>query len=434
MIGLTIALIMEAYILYNIKKPEKMIFMGFYLSLFSLALKTILHAPSFIYYFMDLNNIILVINIYLSKRNKATIKKKYIPLICCITLFLIIGVLTSIVNKTKIYLIIWSLRGYLRFFIFFCATICFMKKKYITKIYKSLFPIIILNTLMSIYQYRLNIFQDLIGGVFGCEFGVNSYSMTFFIIACAYYIDAYINKKETLIKVGISMICIFICVILADLKGFYFIFIIEFLTIMIFNKIKLRNIVISAVILIGAVIVFYACNSFYDSTNIFDLEYINYYLTKSSYSYTKNSINRTDGIEIINRLFNFETMEKFFGLGLGSGEFCAYFESDIFRLYSSTHYFWFLYSWLYLETGYIGIILYCLIHLIMFKQLLTNLKIQRNTSIVLRVGLAILTSFIVLIIYNSSLRTDCSYMLYMMLGIAYRCIEEKGDKDNEFDI
>ena len=433
MIGLMIAVLMEVAILYNVKKPSKMLFLEFYLCLFSFSLITNLKAPSFIYYFMDLNNIIILMLILLKIKEKKTITKYGFYILILVILFLGLGLIISLANKNNIALIIWSFRSYTRFMILFMGVVYFWKEEYSTKVLKSFFPILIVNTVVSLYQYRFsNYSTDCIGGIFGNNYGVNGYSIFFFMIAMLYYIDSYINNTEKLYKLIISMICIFASVIIADLKVFYFIFIIELIAIMKLNKIRIKNILLLLIIISMSGIIYNVCLSVYNSTNIFNLKYINKYLTESSYSYSESSINRTDGIKIINRLLNFSDFQKFFGCGLGAGEYNAYFQSPIYTEYSQTHYYWFLYAWLYLETGYVGLFIYSMILVTMLFQLYVCSRKKKKIPLNTKIGISILPALLLMTIYSSALKTDSAYIIFFFLGIAYKNILNRGGIDNEF--
>ena len=433
MIGLVVALIIEVLIIFNIKKsPSKSLYIEFYLILFLHGLKGVLGAPNFILYFIDMNNLIFLFLILLKKKSsKQHSNNKIISnsVLICVFFFFVIGIVTALLNGINISLILWSVRNYFRYILIILAVANFWKKEYTTKLYKSLLPILVINTIVSIYQYSLHIYSaDNIGGILGVDFGCNSYSIVLFMIATAYYLNAFINKKENLFKFILVNVCVFTCVIIADLKAFYFLFIVEMFVILFINKVKMRNVLIIILSIIGFTIIYNICLSFYNSKNIFNVDYIKEYLTESSYSYNDDSINRTDGIQIINKLFNFDSEKTAFGLGMGAGEYNAYFSSNIYQVYESTHYYWFSYAWIYLENGFIGLILYILILVFTFKYIYIN-RIFKSRDV--NVALAIIPTMLLLIIYNSSLRYDCAYLLYMIIGISLIYIQNKRRDNNE---
>ena len=193
---------------------------------------------------------------------------------------------------------------------------------------------------------------------------------------------------------------------------------------MILNKIGLQTIALFIVGVISATIIYLVCLSVYNTQNIFDINYIGYYLTESSYSYSTNSINRTDGISIINRVFKFSQDQKLFGLGLGAGEYNSFFSGNIYQKYGEMHYIWFLYAWVYLENGYIGLGMIILLFVSIFLFLLK----RNNNSNIAKVSCGVLAASFILIFYNPALRNDSAYILYTIIGIA---IKECGEKTYE---
>lgn len=361
---------------------------------------------------------------------KFLIKKSMGLIVLCIFSFFIIGIGTAILNGVGVHLVVWSLRNYGRFIIFVVGIIKYWESDNTNKLFGSLFPILLINAAVSIVQYLTHAYSpDWIGGILGNYYGVNSYSIMLFMFAGAYYIDSFIKKSEKTYKILIALISIFTCVIVADLKGFYFIFVIEAVVIMLQNRIGIRTILLFVAGAVLAVAIYFVCLSIYNSQNIFDINYIMYYLTESSYSYSTNSINRTDGISIINRVFNFTKEQKLFGLGLGAGEYNSYFAGDIYSKYADTHYIWFLYAWIYLENGIIGLVLYFLFLALMIVYILKH-KADTESSIS-DIACAILVAAFVLAFYNPALRSDSAYLFYAIVGIAIKNSLETG---NEYDV
>ena len=429
MLGLGIALVFAGYILKNINNPAKVLFAQFYFILFSQALITMLGAPSFIMYLGDVCNLIVLLHLIYSKR-LLVLRKSLLNVMVCIFLFFLIGITVAFINNVGLHLVFWSLRNYLRVLVFIIAIVTYWDNTNTIKITKNLFPLLLINTAVSLIQYSQHIYSpDWIGGILGNYYGVNSYSLMLFIFSSAYYVDAFINKKEKTYKVILAIISIFVCVVVADLKVFYFMFIIEAVVIMIQNKIGFRMIMLFLIGSIMAIVIYFVCLSLYNSQNIFDINYILYYLTESSYSYSTTSINRTDGISIINRVFNFSKEQELFGLGLGAGEYNSFFSSDIYAQYGDMHYIWFLYAWIYLENGIIGLVLFFLMLTFLLIYIWRN-KGKTATSIQ-RTACAMLAIAFLLTFYSPSLRNDSAYIFYAIVGIAIKeCLERR----NQYEV
>ncbi len=427
MLGLGIALLFLVYMIYHIERPDKMLCAQFFLMLFSQALISLLGAPTFIVYISDLCNVIMLIRLVVSQNGRFNLPYKMAPIVGAIFLFFAVGTISAIANGVGLQLLLWSYRSYGRYLIFILGVIKFWSPKMTRVVIKSFFPILLVNLVVSIIQTVSGAHTDTIGGVFGNVVAINAYSIFFFMIAGGYYIDSLIVKREPVWRAVIAFVSIFACVIMADLKAFFVLFIVETFVILFQHKLKPRVFLLIGIGFVLGLIIYYVSMSVYNSTNIFSWEYILEYLTESSYSYSDNSINRTDGIGIINDVFHFGFGEKLFGMGLGAGEYNSFFQGDVYTYYSSTHYTWFMYAWLYLETGWVGLVLFVSIFVLMAWLLLHNRR--QNTSLE-RIGAALVATSPILLIYNAAFHSDCAYILYLFVGIALiRYVRGKGEHE-----
>ena len=180
----------------------------------------IMHLPTFINYSIDLVLIFLFIQLVLKRQRNISIEEKNLGK--WILLFLAYTAITYLLNYKSIYFYLWGLRNNFRFYLFFALCIHYFPKKSIEGALSSLDIIFYVNNIVLFVQYFVfGIYQDRLGGLFGTGLGVNGYLNIFFVIVITKDIIFYLNKRETLMKLGIHSLLMLISSAFAELKFFY---------------------------------------------------------------------------------------------------------------------------------------------------------------------------------------------------------------------
>lgn len=432
MIGTVLLGLFAAASLFNFTKPRKLIYIQIFYMFIVGYLIYDLGAPRLAFYLGDLNTAILLLHMVYSTKHKGFLMKKAFWTWRAIGLFLLVCVISAGVNFSgfsSILMFIWGLRNYFRFFVFFSACISYTKKEDVSKIFRLCFYMLLINTVLSFYQYFVQGYiNDYVGGTFGTETGCNAYSNLFFIIMCSYYLCSYIKKKTTIFYVALVFGCCLSCATLAELKFFFIEFAIIICMGIIFNKPNLKTVILAvlAIFVLSTAISFF--QTFYKEFDFFNWDSITYYSTETSYSYSSDSINRMNGIEMVQRMFLPNISDQIFGVGVGNADYSFFFASRLYRLYGNTHYNWFLHTYLFLETGWVGLISYVLIFVgIFIDAFLVGLK--NKATIVFRSTQMLAILAVLTLAYNSSLRMDAAYIFFGILAIPFTASDTVQDNE-----
>lgn len=379
------------------------------------------HLPSIITYTTDIvAAILLIYMLYAYKTGLKRIRANYVGIL--IFLFVVVSILGALVNFVSPLLIMWGARNVFRGFIFFVACIRFLDEMDIKKIFDILFKFQIVNVVLSLFQYFVQGYnQDHLGGIFGTQSGCNGYTNVFFFILLSYYVAAYMTKKEPLWKVAIIAISTMLLAGLAELKIFYFEFVLIILMCVIFAKPSLKTISIALIAVIAAVLGLKILET------MFPLQYyylVNFdqYLTMQSGGY---NIPRIGAFSYINEhFFNGNIIKELFGFGLGNCEMSSFsfLVSDFYKSYGHYNYRWFSHMMFYLEEGVIGFGLLLTILAGIFVYATKSRKVFERFGKSLHI--AIFTQVLVIMVvvnlwYNQAIRTEAQYLIYMALALCF---------------
>lgn len=375
--------------------------------------------PAITKYIMDIVWIILLIAILFSRRKVAYINLHR----NWILLFFFYVLVTLMINHQSFSLFMWGMRNNFRFYVFFLACALFLRKKDIHRVLKTMLFFYYVNFLLCLYQYYfLGFTQDRLGGIFGTQAGCNGYTNLFLVIICAYEILSYVYKKTGFIKCFFLVACGCYVAVLSELKIFFVELIIITLLVILFAKFSWRKLIL---IIGGVCVLILAINILYE---IFP-QWRNFFTVSSIYNNISNTrgytgagdLNRLSAISSINQIFfRNNTPLHFIGYGLGSCEFSSNFEflvSHFYSVYLRFHYVWLSNAWMYLETGYIGLIFFNGFFIIGF--IVGRKTKPESAEEHIAVNLARITSIccIIIAIYNVSLRMECGYLAYFVLSI-----------------
>lgn len=371
--------------------------------------------PSSLLYMIDIINYLIFI--YSFKHISNTIKK--CKLRRCFNiwiLFFIIAMIGVVLNSTNLLYVIWEYNNIFKMIIFYLNCIIFLNKKDIDNIFVLMMRIKWINFIMCLYQYFiLGVSQDNLGGIFGTGTGCNAGLNVFMCIVVAYYFNGYMNNKKSLVEFTINAASSLIIASLSELKFFYIEFIIIIIIGILINKLTLKTVIV-------LIVSFLSINVGLDVLkNIFPDMYSSLVNIDELYKYINvNDVSVGYGIsrfgmfnEVSNLFFKQSFITKLVGLGFGSCTMSSIgiFTSDFYHQYGYLNYNWFAHTMLFLQTGYLGLIVYCsffiglIIHTSNWKKEKDELeKIYTNFQITM------LVLFIINLWYNNSSRISISYL------------------------
>jgi hypothetical protein len=222
-------------------------------------------------------------------------------------------------------------------------------------------------------------------------------------------------------------ICLFQCSLacflsaLSELKAFYFEFLIiiliaflitDFSTRKLFAIVGALSALILGVILLGKLFPMFA--------DFFSYSAARRIVLYGGYS-TADSVNRLTFVPFFNKWVLNDTAKQLFGLGIGN---CEVSSMSIFNTPFYNQYGWMRYDWLsapniYLEQGFVGLIMYFMFFIV---GMVHTLRISKMNLIDKENGWTVIIVFIlcmVISVYNSSLKTEAGYLMYFVLSIPF---------------
>ena len=399
--------------------PEIFTYAIFIMPFFLAFLQEFIGIPSFVKYIIDVCWFCTLISMIFVKR--FYIKKDIAPAIAIVFAFFTIALIVYLFNFQSPFYFLWGIRNNLRFYVAFIAYTIYFDEDDMKSCLKFLDALFWINTIIVFFQYFIFGYrQDYLGGIFGVEKGCNAYLIIFFVIISLKSILNYFNDNETAFscftKCGISLMIS----VMAELKFFFVVFMIILIVASVITKFSWKKIILYIVSFLFLMVASVLIVEIFGENRAIDIESIIDLVFATNYS-TSRDLGRITALPTINRIFLTEPMEKIFGFGLGNCDTSAFAvcNTPFYQSYSYLNYTWLSSAFLFLETGYVGLILYLLFFVMTFVISYRKLK-QENTNI-LFCQMAMIMSIMcfVLAFYNSSLRMETGYIAYFVLALPF---------------
>ncbi len=300
--------------------------------------------------------------------------------------FFIINPLSAMDVKNLV-LAFWNFRLLFRPFLFMGLCVFYLNKDTVRSLMEVLYKLQFVNIFLTLFQYYVQgYWMDHNGGIFAPMQGCNKYSNVFCLVVTAWVLLEYLNKRAPLHKLVLSFVHLFVVAIYAELK---ILFVEEILLIafaVLLSRRGSRRITMVCYGAIAGVVGLVILARLFPTSYQFltDIDLFMWYTTEMDYSHTAVSVNRLSGFEIINQyMFGDSILNRIFGFGVGmsgSVPFLGIY-SAVSRQYATLYYQTFLYSWIYADNGYSGVILYFLCILSIFFSIRTIRKRGTDSSL-----------------------------------------------------
>lgn len=317
---------------------------------------------------------------------------------------------------------LWGVRNNFRFYPLFAATCLFLTEQDAEE-YLRLFDLLFwVNAILSWYQFAvLGLGQDNLGGIFGTEVGCNAYTNLFFLIIVSRSLTRFLNKQEHWFNCSLKCMTALLIAALAELKIFYVEFVLIAITLLLMNRPSRRTMLLlllgsggiltAAALLVGLYPEFTAVMSPKGLLKA----------ALSSRGYTSSGdLNRLTVIPLVNQWFLQEPLTQLFGLGLGNCE-TSHFEllnTSFYQRYHATHYTWLSSAFLYLEMGWTGL-LFLFGFFVLNERLCARRQRTGGNLVLCQMSRVLSVCAPLILIYNSSLRTEAAYLFYLTLAFAH---------------
>ena len=403
---------------------KKLIFGQLYLILYSRTLIYFVPALSIVNYFLDVINIILLFFL-IGRLVKRPITSGLHFFTGFILFLLLFDIICFLLEGKNLILFLWGVRNQYRFIIFFLASLFFLKKNDLPAMFTIFYRCFIINMFAVTLEFAAGYRNDFLGGTFGLEHNCNGIINVFLCIMTSYAILGWLYKSVKKNKSMIVLIGSIYWSTLAELKIFFIELIIIFIIVMLIVKIKrTRKIfcffIISFVLFMGIGIL----------TFVYP-DQIDYLLKNGLLGYLRDvnlgihGFGRLSAIPITTKVFFENSIKRILvGIGTGNAEFMMVGKinilSEFYKLYSDYAYNCYLYAFIYIERGILGLIWYAILF---SKSILYACKYRKkmlNDRLWFDLAICTTVCFFVMCIYDSSLRVSASgFLAFLILGLPY---------------
>ena len=378
-----------------------------------------LHVPAFIKYTLDIAWVTVFFCLFI--RKKVSVNKKMVPFVGFVILWLIYVFVTYMFHFQSLFYFLWGLRNNLRFYIAFLGFAAFCSEEAVSSCFRFIDCLFWINTGVSFVQFFVwGYQQDFLGGIFGVGRGCNGYTIILFIIVVTRSILLYLNEKESAVKCFLKGGVSLIIAAMAELKFFFVFFVLILIVSMVLTKFSWRKLLI----LLGmAVLLTFAgslLTAIFGENEKLTLERIMELVTSTNYS-TAKDLGRLTAIPTLSKTLLSNLSDRIFGLGLGNCDTSAFAicNTPFYQMYQGLHYSWFSSAFLFLETGYIGLIFNLSFFVMCFVLAYKNLKKKESNPLFDQMAVIMALCCILLTFYNSSMRMEISYAAYFVLALPF---------------
>lgn len=399
------------------------------------------HFPSSITYITDL--VLLYILCLCRYKMRKAIGYAHLKTLQILLIFLIMSTIFGTFGNFNMLTplrYLWGLRNTGRTFIFLFCCVTLLDEGDLTKIFKILDIILYINVFLCSWQYWVqNLWCDRVGGIFGTDYGCLAYMQLHLCFVCIFHLSAFVNRKESLWRLSITLLSCFYLATITELKIFYVEFVIFIFIILILNHaLTLRTFAMVIVAILAFRIGMQLLSTVLPpAAETLTIEGIIGNLTSENGYTSSGDLSRFTAInELKNIFFADDLWGHLFGFGLGNCETSSVsiLNTPFYRTYSYLNYRWFTDAILYLETGIVGVVLFYMTLCSCFGVGYKYRKIISNNTM-WSTGMVLTVSIIINTIYNSSFRTEAGYMTAFALSIVFVLIKcsmgEKGKIENE---
>lgn len=330
-------------------------------------------------------------------------------------------------NGSSIRLFLHGLRINGKFFIFFFIAAFSLREKDISKFFRLLQNFLWINVIACSVQYFLLEYKgDHCGGLFGTG-NANGWLNIFVCIITAYTVCSYICGSYELKHVALNCIACAYLSALAELKFYFFELAIIFILAIMLSKPSVKKVVVGIAGILFLLVISQMVDLLWssNSSSAFTLEGIQYYFSEKSYGYASvGDFGRIGGIEKASKYF-FGGKQSLLGMGLGMCGYGTSFHSK----YAFLHYIWFSYLYIYLEQGWIGLLLYVAFFVFVFigsRKVGKKIQYPSSTSnclVLFAQCLAVIG--IILLWYNTTVTNYQAYFLFVALSFPFAIMFEE---------
>lgn len=336
--------------------------------------------------------------------------------------FWLVATISAVLNAVSPVLYIWAIRNTFRIFGIMYCCVRLMSKRDVHRLLRLFVTIFWVNTVVCSYQYFvLGTDMDHTNGLFGTGAGANAMSIVMLFFISGLFLFGYSSRKVKFSQLLLTLgACCYVAAI-AELKV-YFVLLLLLVGLNIFlNKPTLRTVIVLAIAVVALFVGIRLLESYNpEFAGFFSLEEMVKSNSEGGYG-SNDGLNRLSAVRTLDDMFMGSAQEKMLGSGFGSGQYTQFFESDLYATWGETlHWSWFTDAAIFLETGYLGLALYCLQFVVIAFSFLRVPSFCLEDTWLLRTCASVAILCVILIVYNCSLTVDPTcYFIGVLLSFYY---------------
>lgn len=360
-------------------------------------------------------------------RSRVRVKRKLFPLLCIVLgFFLYCLVVYCFRFQTPAYFL-WGLRNNFRFYVAFFAFAVLMDDEDAESAFRSMDILFWVNVAVSLFQFFvLEYKHDNLGGIFGEERGCNGYTIVFFSFVLTRSALLMMTQKRKSAICVLQFLAASVIAAMAELKAFFLILALILVLAMVMTNFSWKKCLL-ALLAVGCLSMgsMVLVNIFGSSSDL-TVENIMGLILAENYA-TANDLGRLTAVPTLSRTILTAPLDQIFGLGLGNCDTSSFAicNTPFYETYSYLNYNWLSSAFLFLETGYIGLTLYTSFFVACAAGAWRQLVHKNGNALYCRIAIMMSIICVVLMIYNSSLRTEIGYLAYFALALPF--IEKRLD-------
>lgn len=377
--------------------------------------------PTFVRFFLDFA--LVGAFYYMCARFENRVRRLVAPVLVYFCLFGLYLLTSYLINYQSALYFIWGFRNNFRFFFAFLVFITFIDYDDAEQYLKYFDVLFWVNFAFCLIQFFfMGYKQDYLGGLFGVSVGCNVYLNVFLCIVTAKSIIYFLNKQEKIGTVLLKLAASFYISAIAELKFFFIEFIIMLCIISLITKFTWKKVGVILIGLAGVVVgISLLVQIFPEYVGQFTLELL-YESASSDRGYTSSGdINRLSAISSISKMFFTQGYHYFIGFGLGNCDLSSFsfFNTPFYERNQTVNYNWFSHAFVYLETGYIGLILFFGLFVLLFILARKSYRSGYADPLHCLLAMTIALMCIIMSFYNATHRSDAVYMLFFVLALPF---------------
>lgn len=395
------------------------------------SLISIVGIPSITRYLLDVNLIFMAV-LSMQKIPYLFKHRDYNKLTGYIIFYMIAVTAMAFIRLVPTGQILWGIRNNFFFIFFFFICIDNLKTKDVDRIMKNVVRLQIYNVLCGIVEFIIfHKRNDFLSGMFGTEQGANAYLNIYLVVICAYCFVRYLHKTISVNILAAVIISSIFMAAISELKFFFFELAVIFVLPTLFSvKGSLFKRLFAVAIGIAGLYIGFRIFALVNSDsldNMTSFQNIIDYNARTDFGKNDIRVSRFTAISQVNEYFFHDNiLNKLIGYGLGACESSETFKwchSTFATMYEQIGYRNISTSMLYLETGFIGLLMFFGIFVFIVSLAIKYRRVKElNSYAIFTLIMSVMA--MMNIIYNSSLRREISFLVFFTLSLLFIKIRE----------